>query len=70
MQPMLESGYIGSRTKYEGYVPETPQEQIQKEPPAEPPLLKHHRKKMKKPSSNIHCVILIDLFFIPTLECV
>jgi len=36
---------------------ETPQEQIQKGPPAEPPPLKHHRKKMKKPSSNLHCVV-------------
>lgn len=49
---MIGPGYEGSRTKYEGYIPETPQEQIRKEPPAAPPPLKNTRKKMKKPISK------------------
>jgi len=33
-------------------IPETPQEQIRKEPPAAPPPLKNTRKIMKKPISK------------------
>ena len=55
VQLTSDSGYGGSKASCEGYVPETSQEQIQKEPPAEPPL-KHHRKK---PPSNAHYVVVV-----------